>query len=330
MSARTRLTTAKPRLRALEEISQAEETSQRMAKQNSRLQLKPCSLRALLLLMCLSSLLTYFPLLQRTYTPLEQLPRTIWITSAAHNLTMAGPIANSWVRLNPEFQVVHHNDQEADAFVCSMYDTELCQIYQSLPLPVMKADFWRYAVLYAKGGVYADANAECLTPIREWKVDGFCGFWAGQESNKFLGQWTLASLPHHPALEQVIELMRTRARSCTDSNLTMRDCLLKYSVHYLTGPSAFTDGIEEVFLWVPSTGIRRFDEWTRTWRLMAASWLTRSVCIRTQSQIRYSPREGYYHGFVHNRLDLGVDSERGWRKQVNALRKGRPLDNLFD
>lgn len=184
----------------------------------------------------------------------------------------------------------------------------------------MKADVWRYAVLYTYGGVYSDVNAECRVPIRKWNLEP-CGFWAGQESNRLLCQWTLAARPGHPALKQVLDLVRSRAKKCLKKqSLSMRDCLERNSVHFLTGPGVFTDGVEQSIT-VPFTGITLFDQWTRTWIIRLGSWFSRDVCIRPQGHIRYNPKEGYHNGFVYNDLELGGYSKTGWVKQVSRIKK---------
>ncbi len=33
----------------------------------------------------------------------------------------------------------------------------------------MKADFWRYYIMYEKGGFYADIDLEPFRPIKEWE-----------------------------------------------------------------------------------------------------------------------------------------------------------------
>ena len=69
------------------------------------------------------------------------IPRNIWITSPAYNLSMALNLTQSWPRLNPEYRVIHHNDQEAREFICTHFDQELCKIYDSYPVPVMKKNW---------------------------------------------------------------------------------------------------------------------------------------------------------------------------------------------
>ena len=45
---------------------------------------------------------------------------------------------------------------------------EVHAVYKSFPVPVMRADFWRYAILYAFGGIYADIDVEALLPLEDW------------------------------------------------------------------------------------------------------------------------------------------------------------------
>ena len=37
----------------------------------------------------------------------------------------------------------------------------------------MKADFWRYLVLYLKGGVYSDTDARLMKSLYDWEFDPF-------------------------------------------------------------------------------------------------------------------------------------------------------------
>ena len=41
------------------------------------------------------------------------------------------------------------------------FDPKVYAIYSTFPIGVMKADFFRYAVLLAHGGIYADVDTAC-------------------------------------------------------------------------------------------------------------------------------------------------------------------------
>lgn len=66
----------------------------------------------------------------------------------------------------------------------------------------MRSDIARYEVLHRFGGVYVDADFECLRP-----VDPLCGveFWTAWEMD---GRWAnmaiAGSVPEHPLLEELI------------------------------------------------------------------------------------------------------------------------------
>jgi hypothetical protein len=104
----------------------------------------------------------------------------------------------------------------------------------------MRADFWRYAILYAEGGVYADVDTRCLRGMAHWFEDlsnlpgsipeAMVGRWPsmrpaynelgwegckaviGLENGVHFCQWTIATVPAHPVLRRVLEMIVERAR----------------------------------------------------------------------------------------------------------------------
>ena len=45
---------------------------------------------------------------------------------------------------------------------------DIIELYDTVPLGVMRADIWRYSILYVNGGIYADWDVTNLTPIQKW------------------------------------------------------------------------------------------------------------------------------------------------------------------
>lgn len=95
------------------------------------------------------------------------IPLQIWQTSRSNRTSLqAASAMRTWRRNNPPNTTFrHHDDQEAAAFVLDVYGQDIYDAFNSFPLGVMRADFWRYAVLYAYGGIYADLDTKCLRPL---------------------------------------------------------------------------------------------------------------------------------------------------------------------
>ncbi|MBU6351350.1 MAG: hypothetical protein KGS73_14525 [Chloroflexi bacterium] len=70
----------------------------------------------------------------------------------------------SWKRHNPTWQLHFYDDQACLAFVEAACP-EFQPLYQEFPYAIQRADFFRYLVLYHKGGLYADIDMECLRPL---------------------------------------------------------------------------------------------------------------------------------------------------------------------
>lgn len=80
--------------------------------------------------------------------------------------------SQTWRRLNPDYEYRFYDDDRCAAFVRDEYP-HLAQLYETLPLPILRADLFRYLVVYRFGGVYADVDMECLQPLRRLtSIDG--------------------------------------------------------------------------------------------------------------------------------------------------------------
>jgi alpha 1,6-mannosyltransferase len=161
------------------------------------------------------------------------------------------------------------NDTEASAFIRTFYGRAVAAIYDAFPVGVMRGDFWRYAILYAYGGIYADVDTECLRPLSGWFpplvrpgggsespafVQGVpgalqqlrygnltwqdCGLVIAMENDVHLCQWIIAAAPGHPLMRSVLQ---ASLRSVQDGFR----CSYEHMVHAHTGPGIFTQGIRE-------------------------------------------------------------------------------------
>jgi mannosyltransferase OCH1-like enzyme len=164
------------------------------------------------------------------------IPKIIWQTYRTDDLPRKALKAQkSWKKQNPKWEYQFCDDSEIGAFMDREYGGELAQLFHSLPLGVMKADLWRYAVLYKYGGVYTDIDTTCLVPLASWQMR-----WetlrVALENRMHFCQWTIAAAPGHPVLRAVLQLILERKRRGMNSSYP-------HFVHQYTGPGVWTDGI---------------------------------------------------------------------------------------
>jgi mannosyltransferase OCH1-like enzyme len=72
-------------------------------------------------------------------------------------------ISLSWQNLNPGWEYIYHDRYEREKFV-STNSPELYKLYKKVTKP-HQADIWRYLILFINGGVYADMDSFCITPM---------------------------------------------------------------------------------------------------------------------------------------------------------------------
>lgn len=67
-----------------------------------------------------------------------------------------------------EFKVV--SDEKSELFVRKTFKAipEVYEAWRAMPETILKADFFRYLVLFSQGGVYSDMDTSCLKPVKRW------------------------------------------------------------------------------------------------------------------------------------------------------------------
>lgn len=201
-------------------------------------------------------------------------PSPVWQTvKSLPIIPKARDTRMTWFTQNPSHTFNLFDDTAVDAFFEDFLSPDMYKIYQTFPLGVMKADFWRYSVIYRYGGVYSDLDTKCLKPIAEWfppetheSTTDFdqrsinwdslhlgdtpyanltwkhCSLVIAPENNFHMSQWTIvSSIAGHPLLARVIDEILTRAEKGFDMSN-------KNLVHAHTGPAVWTDGIIRWFV----------------------------------------------------------------------------------
>jgi alpha 1,6-mannosyltransferase len=146
----------------------------------------------------------------------------------------------SWAKFNTHsFNYHFYNDKQCEQFIKNIapyINKDIYKAYCKLPLSVMKADLWRYCIIYHFGGIYADTDTICKINPQLFINDSLLTI--VPENSCHLCQWVFAAPKGSPILKSVIDLSVERILSITEIKG-------EHIVHHLTGPGAFTDGIEK-------------------------------------------------------------------------------------
>lgn len=100
------------------------------------------------------------------------IPKTIWYKLGPKGLSEnAQNWTNSCIEKNLDYRAEFLTDETADAWVQKSFTSrpDIVESYLSLTVPILKADFLRYLLLYVEGGIWSDLDVSCEdTPIDDW------------------------------------------------------------------------------------------------------------------------------------------------------------------
>ena len=171
------------------------------------------------------------------------------------------PAEASWSELHPGFVHEVVTDEAAVYLLKHLYASvpQILDAYESLPLAVLKADFFRYLILLARGGIYADIDTTALRSTTDWIPDevprSSIGLIIGIEADpnrtdwkewysrriQFC-QWTIQAKPGHPVLRDIVatiteDTLRMKKKGVLKANKFDK------SIVEFTGPAVWTDAV---------------------------------------------------------------------------------------
>ena len=203
---------------------------------------------------------------QFPYEPEGKFPAYIWQTwkntpnEGGFDDTLR-PQEASWTEHHPTFVHEVITDRIAEHFVQYLYASipEVLEAYDALPVPVLKADFFRYLVLLARGGIYSDIDTLALKPATKWMPDNtppssvglIVGIeadpdrpdWADWYSRRIqFCQWTIQAKVGHPVLRQVVAAITQEALRMKKAGILSMS-KMDQSIVEFTGPARWTDTV---------------------------------------------------------------------------------------
>ena len=177
------------------------------------------------------------------------IPKFIFQTHKSLNYVRNKPkimnALNTWRKhINSGYKYKFFTDEQCQSFMETVmikedFGRDLLRAYNKVPLAVMKADLWRYCIIYEYGGIYADADALCMGDINIFTMPK-TKLIMGPENNVHYCQWTFSAPPKSPVLKHVILLAIKRI---------LNTPIIKgeHIIHELTGPGVWTDGINSYY-----------------------------------------------------------------------------------
>lgn len=168
------------------------------------------------------------------------IPRTIFQTHKSMEYIQSNPqlveATTSWKK-HTEFSYQFYDDNQCREFM-KTYFSSILDFYDALPLQVMRADLWRYCIIYIYGGIYADTDTILYKTPELFTTHPGKQLVVVPENNVHFCQWVFAAPPKSPILKSIIDLSVERMKK-----INLLECKGEHIIHYLTGPGVFTDGI---------------------------------------------------------------------------------------
>jgi alpha 1,6-mannosyltransferase len=130
---------------------------------------------------------------------------------------------------------------------------EFLSTFTTLPTPILKTDFFKYAVLYVYGGIYSDLDVNLIYPLPWPELQGYdAAIMVGIEGDNTLTglcrglqfeSWTIASVPKHPVLLCALNKARDQTKHFVPKWSPVTD--IEEIIMDWTGPGIWSDCITE-------------------------------------------------------------------------------------
>lgn len=171
--------------------------------------------------------------------------------------------------LNPDLGFVFFDAAERDRYMEESWgDRPIYEIYQRSEFKQMKADIFRYCVLYERGGYYLDINKACMVQLSSFHDDEDHALIAFEANDcnipppleaidrldfpeKYVVQWSFGFAPRHPLLNSVIASIENYAPFFSGRIFSNP----KLGVLMFTATGMFTKAVRQYVTDNPSDGI---------------------------------------------------------------------------
>lgn len=151
-------------------------------------------------------------------------------------------------RKNKAYTYEFYDDAAIEQFLAKEYGAEILKLYKRINIGAVKADFFRYMILYKKGGVYLDIDSLITKNLDKLIRPDDEAIIAKEGHIHYYAQWALIYNAGHPFLAKTIEMMIDNLKNNRFPN----------SGHEMTGPTVYTAAIKACIAENPSVKYREY------------------------------------------------------------------------
>ncbi len=145
-------------------------------------------------------------------------------------------------RKNPHYEYFFYDDEAIEDFIKQEFSLDVFEQYNKLAIGAAKADFFRYAILLKKGGIYVDIDSKITGRLDDWISVNDKAIITEEGNPNLYVQWALVFDKEHPFLKKTLDIVLENIRTNAFPN----------DVHKMTGPSAYTQAINTCLKESPS------------------------------------------------------------------------------
>lgn len=151
------------------------------------------------------------------------------------------------LKKNPDWNYEFYDDARILDFFEKEFPPAYLKAYERLTIGAAEADFFRYAVLYKKGGFYLDIDGYLNAPLNSFIRENDTAIISLERNPGLYCQWALIFDKNHPFLEKTLEKVLENIETKRFPN----------DVHKTTVPTVYSEAIEEVIRKNPKVNYRR-------------------------------------------------------------------------
>ena len=150
------------------------------------------------------------------------------------------PLITKWQiskfrKKNPDYVYEFYDDSRIESFLKEEYDEETLNLYNRINIGAAKADFFRYAVLLKKGGIYLDIDSAIAGSLNDFIKNDDTAVISKERNPGLFVQWALIYQANHPFLRKTLELIIENIKTNK----------YPHDVHQMTGPQVYSDAIRQ-------------------------------------------------------------------------------------